>query len=221
MPRPRSSKYRDLPEGLYFKGKKGYVFRRIDNSSKSLGHDKSRAIALARRYNATYRVDPEISHPVNLDLIKPHHRKSVARLSSFFDRVSARYADEEKPTKSTLDEFDNRLSKLKTLIGDRVGMSITLDDVNMVLDVVAAGKSNNVFNRWIAFMSKVFDYAVDESVMVDNPAKRKSVSQRMVSSASACRWRSTKPFGQLLPSGCELQWIFLSRQHTPLMRYVL
>ncbi|EOX3383404.1 TPA: tyrosine-type recombinase/integrase [Vibrio cholerae] len=173
VPRPRSSKYRDLPEGLYFKGKKGYVFRRIDNSSKSLGHDKSRAIALARRYNATYRVDPEISHPVNLDLIKPHHRKSVARLASFFDRVSARYADEEKPTKSTLDEFDNRLSKLKTLIGDRVGMSITLDDVNMVLDVVAAGKSNNVFNRWIAFMSKVFDYAVDESVMVDNPAKRK------------------------------------------------
>ncbi|WP_337162698.1 tyrosine-type recombinase/integrase [Vibrio fluvialis] len=173
MPRPRSSKYRDLPEGLYFKGKKGYVFRRIDNSCKSLGHDKSRAIALARRYNATYRVDPEIAHPVNLDLIKPHHRKSVERLSTFFARVSARYAADEKPTKETLAMFDSRLEKLDILLGDRVGMSITLDDVNLVLDAVAAGKSNNVFNRWIAFMSKVFDYAIDESVMVDNPAKRK------------------------------------------------
>ncbi|MDA0109045.1 tyrosine-type recombinase/integrase [Vibrio sp. La 4.2.2] len=173
MPRPRSKKYRDLPEGLYFKGKKGYVFRRIDNSCKSLGHDKSRAIALARRYNATYRVDPEISHPVNLDLIKPHRRKSIERLSSFFSRVSERYAAEEKPSKDTLAMFDSRLAKLNTLIGDKTGLSITLDDVNLVLEAVATGKSNNVFNRWIAFMSKVFDYAVDESVMVDNPAKRK------------------------------------------------
>lgn len=173
MPRPRSKKYRDLPEGLYFKGKKGYVFRRIDNSCKSLGHDKSRAIALARRYNATYRVDPEISHPVNLDLIKPHRRKSIERLSSFFSRVSERYAAEEKPSKDTLAMFDSRLAKLNTLIGDKTGLSITLDDVNLVLEAVATGKSNNVFNRWVAFMSKVFDYAVDESVMVDNPAKRK------------------------------------------------
>ncbi|MCG9597025.1 tyrosine-type recombinase/integrase [Vibrio sp. Isolate25] len=173
MPRPRSKKYRDLPEGLYFKGKKGYVFRRIDNSCKSLGHDKSRAIALARRYNATYRVDPEISHPVNLDLIKPHRRKSIERLSSFFSRVSERYAAEEKPSKDTLAMFESRLAKLNILIGDKAGLSITLDDVNLVLEAVATGKSNNVFNRWIAFMSKVFDYAVDESVMVDNPAKRK------------------------------------------------
>lgn len=173
MPRPRSSKYRDLPEGLYFKGKKGYVLRRIDDSWKSLGHDKSRAIALARRYNATYRVDPEIAHSINYDLVAPHNRRAVERLSSFFARVSERYAADEKPNKDTLAMFNSRLEKLDSLIGDRVGMSISLDDVNLVLDVVAKNKSNNVFNRWISFMVKVFDYAVDESVMKDNPAKRK------------------------------------------------
>ncbi len=173
MPRPRSSKYRDLPEGLYFKGKKGYVLRRIDDSWKSLGHDKSRAIALARRYNATYRVDPEIAHPINYDLISPHNRRAVEKLSSFFARVSDRYVEDYKPNKDTLAMFNSRLEKLNSLIGDRVGMSISLDDVNLVLDAVTKGKSNNVFNRWISFMCKVFDYAVDESVMKDNPAKRK------------------------------------------------
>lgn len=173
MPRPRSRKYRDLPEGLYFKGKKGYVLRRIDDSCKSLGHDKSRAIALARRYNATYRVDPEIAHPINYDLVSLHNRRAVEKLSLFFARVSERYAADEKPNKDTLVMFNSRLEKLNSLIGDRVGMSISLDDVNLVLDVVAKDKSNNVFNRWISFMSKVFDYAVDESVMKDNPAKRK------------------------------------------------
>ncbi len=77
--------------------------------------------------------------------------------------------------------FESRLEKLDTLLGDRVGMSITLDDVNLVLDAVAAGKSNNVFNCWIVFMSKVFYYAIDESIIRPNA---KSVSRRKRGNAS-------------------------------------
>ncbi|MEI8634686.1 tyrosine-type recombinase/integrase [Vibrio sp. PP-XX7] len=173
MPRPRSKKYRDLPEGLYFKQMKGYVFRRVDNTWKSLGLDKSKAIALARRYNATYRVDPALAHPVNPLLISAKHRKTVMPFLTFLSYIPTRYAAEEKPTPGTLSDFENKLEKLKPLLGDMKGISIGLDEVNMVLDSVAAGKSNNVYNRWLSFMEKVFDYAVDESVMLDNPASRK------------------------------------------------
>ncbi|MDW6004701.1 tyrosine-type recombinase/integrase [Vibrio mangrovi] len=173
MPRPRSQKYRDLPEGLYFKGVKGYVFHRVDDSWKSLGRDKSRAIALARRYNATYRIDPELVHPIHPHQISARNRKAVLPFSRFLNQVVKRYRDEETPTAGTLADFNNKIKKLSTVLGDCRGISIGLEEVNMVLDQFAAGKSNNVYNRWISFMEKVFAYAVDESVMIDNPASRK------------------------------------------------
>ncbi|KFA98754.1 phage integrase central domain-containing protein [Vibrio sp. ER1A] len=175
MPRPRSKKYRDLPEGLYFKGKKGYVFRRIDDSWKSLGHDKARAISLARRYNATYRVEEPLAHEESF-FSKSSHTKTARgseKLSTFFERVAKRYLEDEKPAESTYELFMMRLNRLNELLGNHTGSSISLEIVNQVLDECARNQSNEVYNRWIAFMSKVFDYAVDESVMLDNPAKRK------------------------------------------------
>ena len=173
MPRPRSKKYRDLPEGLYFKKAKGYVFHRVDNTWKSLGHDKSRAIAMARRYNATYRVDPELVHPINPTNISAPNKRAALKFSVFLERIGERYKSEEKPSEKTLSYFLSRIHKLNALIGKKPGISIDLSDVNLVLETYAAGKSNEVYNRWIAFMAKVFDYAVDESVMLENPARKK------------------------------------------------
>lgn len=173
MPRPRTKKYKDLPEGLYFKNIKGYVFLRVDGTSRSLGHDKSRAISMARHYNATFRVDLQISHVVNQHKIKSKLNKSPKPLSVFFSRLLKRYKEEELPSSETFEHFQNRLKKLNEMLGNRLGVSIVLEDVNQVLQECAEGRSNLVYNDWISFMSKVFDYALDESVMLDNPAKRK------------------------------------------------
>ncbi len=172
MPRPRKKENRGLPEGLYHKGLKGYVFKRIDNTWKSLGHDKARAVTLAKRYNATFRVDAELSHPISQFSLRAQASNSPL-LSEFFKRLKTRYQEDEQPSQDTLANFLNRLDKLSGLLGDRQGESITLNDINDVLAEFASGKSNEVYNRWLGFMVKVFDYAVDEGVMPDNPAKRK------------------------------------------------
>ncbi|UTV29361.1 integrase [Photobacterium atrarenae] len=169
MPRPRNKANRDLPEGLYFKGKKGYVFRRIDDTWKSLGHNKARAVSLARRYNDTYRIDPELSHGIRST---SHGRKTLKPMSVFFSRVSKRYFEEEKPSKSTYELFQRRLVKLDKALGQKYGPEIDLEAVNQVLELHGAS-GPFAYNRWISFMTKVFDYAVDESIMNDNPARRK------------------------------------------------
>ncbi len=72
-----------------------------------------------------------------------------------------------------LSTFTNRLNKMSDLIGDVRGDQIDMAVVNRVLNEFCVTSSNEVYNRWIALMTKVFDYALDESVMLDNPAKRK------------------------------------------------
>ncbi|ENN6810685.1 tyrosine-type recombinase/integrase [Vibrio fluvialis] len=171
MPRPRSKKYRDLPEGLYYYNNKGYVFRRIDATWKSLGHDKSKAVSMAKRYNATFRVAKDITHIE--ETTSPAYMRKQTLFSEFLDRISSRYESDESPTQGTLNDFNNKLIKLRLILGGYVGAAIGLDEVNLVLNEVATNKSNNVYNRWLSFLEKVFSYAVDESVMIDNPAKRK------------------------------------------------
>ncbi|MBD0786695.1 tyrosine-type recombinase/integrase [Vibrio sp. Y2-5] len=172
MPRPRNKENRGLPEGLYFKGDKGYVFRRVDDTWKSLGKDRARAISLARRYNATYRVDVILRHEL-LEHSSRKASKNDTRLSKFFSRLPERYKEDERPSTETYNLFVTRLGHLDRLIGHKYGKLLTLEDVNHVLEDRAFGKSNEVYNRWISFMAKVFDYALDESVMIDNPARRK------------------------------------------------
>ncbi|MCM5507166.1 integrase [Vibrio sp. SCSIO 43169] len=172
MPRPRKLENRGLPEGLYHKGVKGYVFKRVDNTWKSLGHDKARAVVLAKRYNATFRVDSELTHVIT-EFCPKKSSLNGSPLSEFFDRLRIRYEEDEQPSKETLTLFLNRLGKLEEILGERVGDSVTLSDVNHVLTSFATDKSNEVYNRWLGFMVKVFDYALDEGVMTDNPARRK------------------------------------------------
>ncbi|HAS63296.1 MAG TPA: integrase [Vibrio sp.] len=172
MPRPRKKENRGLPEGLYCRGAKGFIFKRVDNTWKSLGHDKTRAVSLAKRYNATFRVDAELTHYIS-ELSPKTNTLEDSLLSEFFNRLRTRYKEDEQPSEETFANFSNRLDKLTNFFGDRVGTSISLSDVNDVLAEFALGKSNEVYNRWLGFMVKVFDYAVDEGVMLDNPAKRK------------------------------------------------
>lgn len=201
MPRPRNKKFRDLPEGLYHKGEKGYVFRRIDNTWKSLGKERSRAVALARRYNATYRIDPEITHEVNPSLVSTKRKKGLVPFSQYLKRVIKRYKEEENPSEETYKYFVSRVRRLAEVIGNKPGMVLDLHDVNHVLETLAEGKSNEVYNRWISVMVKVFDYAVDDSVMLENPAKRKKRKpleskrrQRLTLEEYKAIWRIAPPW---------------------------
>ncbi len=51
---------------------------------------------------------------------------------------------------------------------------IDLEHVNAFIQKYHAESSANVQNRKVSFLRKVFSYAVDESLMLDNPANRKN-----------------------------------------------
>lgn len=52
---------------------------------------------------------------------------------------------------------------------------IELEHVNAYINKYHAGASANVQNRKVSFLKKLFSYAVDESLMLDNPATRKKM----------------------------------------------
>lgn len=173
--RPRRRENRHLPDLLYFDKATGiYRFTLVTGKRKSLGSDRAMAIAIAREYNN--RMRPETS--VSIDtLIRESGgvQGEALPFSEHVDRIMARAIKDEQPSENTKDDWNNDSKRVKEFFEKIPACDIELEHVNAYVKEYHSDASANVQNRKVSFLKKLFSYAVDESLMLDNPATRKKM----------------------------------------------
>ncbi|MBI6162442.1 phage integrase Arm DNA-binding domain-containing protein [Serratia liquefaciens] len=173
--RPRRRENRHLPDLLYFDKATGvYRFTLVTGKRKSLGSDRAMAIAIAREYNN--RMRPETS--VSIDtLIRESGgiQGEALPFAEHIDRIMARAIKDEQPSESTREDWNNDAIRVKEFFDKIPACDIELEHVNAYITEYHADASANVQNRKVSFLKKLFSYAVDESLMLDNPATRKKM----------------------------------------------
>ncbi len=173
--RPRKREYRHLPDFLFFDKDRGvYKFTLVTGKKKTLGKDRVMAIAISREYNA--RMRPE-SIPTIDSLIRESGGTNGEALpfSDHVDHILERAIKDERPSDSTLEDWKNDASRVKQFFVNIPACDIELEHVNAFINEFHADASANVQNRKVSFLKKLFSYAVDESLMLDNPATRKKM----------------------------------------------
>lgn len=173
--RPRKRENRNLPDFLLFDKATGqYRFTLITGKRKSIGTDRVMAIAIAKEYNL--RMRPEKVPSVE-SLIRDSGgiNGEAQPFSDHVERIMARAVADEKPSPSTLDDWNNDVFRVKEFFTNIPACDIELEHVNQFINRYHADASANVQNRKVSFLKKLFSYAVDESLMMDNPAARKKM----------------------------------------------
>lgn len=174
-PKRRTDQNRDLPVGLHRKivrGKERFVFIREDGTNKWLpsGVSRADAIAAAHTYNSKYRFPDTV--------ISERGNKYNKRLADWMPVVLQRVRKEESLSHNAFSTFEKDCERLLELHAEVYSNQISLVHVNQFLEKFCAGKSNNVYNRKISFLKKVFDYLCDMSAMDNNPAELKKVKPK-------------------------------------------
>lgn len=98
-------------------------------------------------------------------------------LSQHIDRLMERIIRDELPAKSTLSDWKNDIIRIKEFFNNIPCCDINLEHVNEYINHYHNDSSSNVQNRKILFLKKIFSYAIDESIMFDNPAARKKMKR--------------------------------------------
>lgn len=173
--RPRKKEYRHLPDYLVFDKDRGvYKFTLITGKKKNIGKDRAIAIAIAREYNL--RMRPELSPSVeNLIRESGGVTGEAKPFAEHVDHIMARAIEDERPSQSTQDDWNNDALRVKEFFVNVPACDIELEHVNAYINQYHSGASANVQNRKVSFLKKLFSYAVDESLMFDNPATRKKM----------------------------------------------
>ncbi|EJN8303770.1 phage integrase SAM-like domain-containing protein [Salmonella enterica] len=173
--RPRKREYRHLPEYLIFdKDRSVYKFTLITGKKKNIGKDRAVALAIAREYNLRMR-------PTNVPSVEILVRESggvtgeAKPFAEHVDHIMERAIENERPSQNTLDDWNNDALRVKEFFISIPACDIELEHVNAYINHYHAEASANVQNRKVSFLKKLFSYAVDESLMLDNPATRKKM----------------------------------------------
>lgn len=176
-PRPRKSPYKELPAYLvYDKSKKQYRFTLINGVRKLMGANKSRAIAIAIEYNNRMRYKNILSTEA---LVKESggYKGEYEPFSNHIDHLMERIFKEEKLSERVKQGLINDSIRAKEFFSTIPSTDIDLEHVNLYLKQYHANGSAEVQNRKVMFLKKLFSYAVDESIMLDNPATRKKLKK--------------------------------------------
>jgi enterobacteria phage integrase len=176
-PRPKRSPYRDLPDYLvYDKSKKQYRLTLINGSRPLIGDNKSRAVAIAIEYNNRMRYNNAVS--VESLIVKTGGEKGEYRpFAEHIDALVQRIFNEEKLSERVKQGLLNDAARAKEFFQNISSAEIDLEHVNLYLRKYHANGSAEVQNRKVMFLKKLFSYAVDESIMMDNPATRKKLKK--------------------------------------------
>ncbi|MBW5815840.1 phage integrase SAM-like domain-containing protein [Yersinia kristensenii] len=173
--RPRKRDYKHLPDYLQFDKDRGrYVLTLISGKRKTIGADRAYAIAVSKEYNL--RMRPETA--VSLDSIIRESggiKGEALPFSEHIDNIMKRAITDEKPSASTLADWKSDAERVKEFFNDISSCDIELEHVNAFIKHFHSEASANVQNRKVSFLKKLFSYAVDESLMFDNPATRKKM----------------------------------------------
>lgn len=173
--RTRKRQYSALPDYLLFDKDAGvYRFQLITGKRKSLGSDRAMAIAIAREYNLQMR--PQSAVSVDSLIRESGGVYGEAKpFSVHVDRLVQRAIEDEKPSKSTLTVWLNDAERMKEFFSNIAACDIDLQHVNQYIQQYHGEASANVQNRKVSILKKIFSYAIDESLMLDNPASRKKM----------------------------------------------
>ncbi|HCJ7694129.1 TPA: recombinase [Citrobacter freundii] len=173
--RPRKREYRHLPDYLVFDKDRGvYKFTLITGKKKNIGKDRAIAIAIAREYNL--RMRPATSPSIEYLIRESGGIAGEAKpFAEHVDHIMARAIEDERPSQSTLDDWNNDVLRVKEFFINVPACDIELEHVNAYINQYHADASANVQNRKVSFLKKLFSYAVDESLMFENPATRKKM----------------------------------------------
>lgn len=176
MNRRRGKHNNDLPSYLYFDKSAGYRFTIIDKDGKprrvSLGRDRRKAINVALEYNRIAR--PELT--TGLDRLIAMSQPTPKESAPFADRLDyilERILEEERPARDTEHTLRTDIARCKSFFKNIPTESIALETVNEYLREHHSNASNQVYNRKISMLKKLFSYAMDEGWMFDNPAELK------------------------------------------------
>ena len=173
--RPRKIEYRHLPDYLVFDKDRGvYKFTLITGKKKNIGKDRAIAIAIAREYNL--RMRPATSPSIeNLIRESGGIAGEAKPFAEHVDHIMARAIEDERPSQSTLDDWNNDVLRVKEFFINIPACDIELEHVNAYINQYHADASANVQNRKVSFLKKLYSYADDESLMFENPATRKKM----------------------------------------------
>ncbi len=173
--RPRKRENRNLPDYLLFdKGTGQYRFTLITGPRKSLGTDRVMAIAIAKEYNL--RMRPEAIPSIESLIRESGGVNNEARpFAIHADSLLNRAINDERPSGDTQAVWLNDIERVKDFFQDIFACDIELEHVNAYIKKYHSESSANVQNRKVSFLKKLFSYAVDESLMMDNPAERKKM----------------------------------------------
>lgn len=174
MVRPKKSHNKHLPQYLMFDTSKNlYRFTLVNGVRKSLGKDKIQAIQIAVEYNRIMRptigltVDKLIETSCTSPLTDAHP------FANYVDRLLELIFKEETPSKQLASTMRNDAARVKAYFAEVSSQEIGLKHINGYLNQYHPEASPNVHNRKLGFLEKLFDYAIDQSIMLDNPASRK------------------------------------------------
>lgn len=173
--RPRKREYRHLPDFLHFDKDRGvYKFTLVTGKKKNIGKDRGMAIAIAREYNQ--RMRPDNSPSIESLIRESGGIKGEAQpFAEHVDHIIERAIADENPSQSTKEDWNNDALRVKEFFANIPSCDIELEHVNLYIKNYHADASANVQNRKVSFLKKLFSYAVDESLMFDNPAARKKM----------------------------------------------
>lgn len=205
--RPRKREYRHLPDYLIFDKDRGvYKFTLITGKKKNIGKDRAIAIAIAREYNLRMR---QANAPSVELLIRDSGGASgeAKPFAEHVDHIMARAIENERPSQNTLDDWNNDALRVKEFFNNIPACDIELEHVNAYIKHYHSDSSANVQNRKVSFLKKLFSYAVDESLMFDNPATRKKCEEPKRRNASVFHSITLKPFGGPPSPGYAPRWI--------------
>lgn len=175
--RPRKSPYKELPPYLvYDKSKKQYRLTLINGVRKLIGNNKSRAIAIATEYNNRMRYKNIVSAET-LIMESGGQKGEYEPFSNHIDHLIQRIFREEKLSERVKQGVLNDAMRAKEFFSNIPSVDIDLEHVNLYLKKYHENGSAEVHNRKVMFLKKLFSYAVDESIMMDNPATRKKLKK--------------------------------------------
>jgi integrase len=175
--RRRTYQNKDLPQGLYITKVRGvdrFRFRRPDGKNiyfpvGTLRHDAIQAAILFN--NEVRTAEARIRAK---ELANDKYNKPISEwIPAVLNRVKREELNAKKMNQDTFGNFKRDCVRLSKTLGNIYSKDITLEHVNEFLSVHANNASNNVFNRKISFLVKVFTYLVDESAMNQNYALQK------------------------------------------------
>lgn len=174
MVRPKKPVNKNLPSYLRYEIDSGvYRFTLINGIRKSLGKDKIQAIQIANEYNRIMR--PSSGLIVD-DLIKASggiESEQQLPFADHVDRLMEIIFKEESPSKQFASTMLNDASRVKEYFKAIPSQDIGLEHINGFLNQYHPNASANVHNRKLGFIEKLINYAIDQSLMVDNPAAKK------------------------------------------------